>query len=213
MIRGDPGKSEQLLPQNKNMAEPLLIRFQACGVTNRVPEEKLGQRRKPVCGACPQPLAGDHRPVSVTDATFQDEHYPLPVLLDVWTPRCGPCRTVAPILDQLAAGLAGRLRVAKLNADENPVTAARFGIQSIPAFFIFHAGREVDPHRWRTAESRNRASAAAGGDLIATPCRLLNFFGWTRQDLFRWSFRRITKRPRWRAWWTVCWPCRTCARS
>ena len=68
----------------------------------------------------------------------------MPVLLDMWAEWCGPCRSIAPIIDQLSVELAGRVRVAKLNVDENPLTAERFNVRSIPALLVLKAGREVD---------------------------------------------------------------------
>jgi len=123
-----------------------LIHCPACGTANRVPRAKLARGLRPLCGRCKAPLAADGSPLTVTDATFSSavEGSPLPVLVDAWAPWCGPCRIVAPVIDELATELAGRVRVAKLNVDENPQTAARFNLRSIPTLLVMKAGREVD---------------------------------------------------------------------
>jgi thioredoxin len=88
----------------------------------------------------------DLAPVAVTDATFaaEVERSPLPVVLDLWAPWCGPCKRIAPMLDELATALAGRVRVAKLDVDESPRTAERFGVEGIPTLLLLDRGREVD---------------------------------------------------------------------
>ena len=123
-----------------------LIQCPACGAANSLDPQRLGRGRRPICGRCKKPLPVDGRPVAVTDATFaaEVERSPLPVLVDAWAPWCAPCRIIAPVIDELAAELAGRVRFAKLNVDENPVTASRFGVQSIPTLLVLRGGREVD---------------------------------------------------------------------
>ncbi|MFJ8855927.1 thioredoxin [Streptomyces sp. NPDC102437] len=81
----------------------------------------------------------------VTDATFADDVLlsDKPVLVDFWAAWCPPCRAVAPILDQLAADHADKIQVVKLNVDENPRTAAQYGITSIPTMKVFQGGRPV----------------------------------------------------------------------
>ena len=126
-------------------AETQLIRCPACGVGNRVPIEKLQRGLEPVCGRCKKPLQAYH-PVTITDANFSDEveRSTLPVLIDMWAPWCGPCRAVTPIVEQLAREWAARVRVGKLNVDENPATASRFDVRSIPTLLIMKGGREID---------------------------------------------------------------------
>ncbi|HXZ43369.1 MAG TPA: thioredoxin [archaeon] len=84
--------------------------------------------------------------VEVTDANFVREvmQSPIPVLLDCWAPWCGPCRMMAPTMDELARALAGEVKVAKLNVDENPTMASRLGIQGIPTLLLFRNGQLLD---------------------------------------------------------------------
>ena len=127
-----------------------------CGAKNRV-DERAATVSQPVCGKCGQKLpplaasgaaAANGRPQVVTDATFASDvvraSSSLPVLVDCWAPWCGPCRMVAPVLDQLAAESQGRYKIAKLNVDENPQTSGQFHIRSIPTMLIFKNGQVVD---------------------------------------------------------------------
>ena len=125
------------------MAEQL-ITCPACGTRNRLPPPQPG--RKAVCGKCKAPLPSSGGPVEVTDATFQSEveNSATPVLLDLWADWCGPCHILAPTVDQLASEMAGRVKVGKLNIDENPDTADRFGVRSIPTLLVLKNGKEVD---------------------------------------------------------------------
>ena len=125
-----------------------IVRCPQCGTKNRIRDSKQGQR--PICGKCKAPLEGAPRgpagPVTVTDANFTREvlESPLPVLLDCWAAWCGPCRTLGPIVDKLAKRWQGRIKVGKLNVDQNPNVASQFQIRSIPTMLVFERGRLKD---------------------------------------------------------------------
>ncbi len=118
-----------------------------CGTRNRV-NEVVALAHKPVCGKCGASLDTVSKPQIVSDASFANDviaaSSSLPVLVDAWAEWCGPCRMVAPVLDQLAAEANGRYKIAKLNVDENPRTSAQFNIRSIPTLLIFKNGKLVD---------------------------------------------------------------------
>ncbi len=122
------------------------LRCPACGATNRVPEEQVRAGRQPICGKCKAPLALKHEPMIVTDATYTTvvEQSPEPVVLDLWAAWCGPCKMLAPVIDELAAEWSGRVRFAKLNVDENPLTAGRLNVRSIPTLVVLKGGKEID---------------------------------------------------------------------
>ncbi len=116
-----------------------VISCPACGTRNRVADDASG---RPRCAACHTDLPW----VANVDAGEFDhviDSSALAVLVDLWAPWCGPCRTVTPILEQLAVDLAGSVRVVKVNVDEAPAVSARLGVQGIPTMVLFDNGSEV----------------------------------------------------------------------
>lgn len=111
----------------------------ACGTKNRVPAVAGGVPR---CGSCKAPLPWV---ADADDATFAQvaEGSAVPVLLDLWAPWCGPCRMVSPALEELARRYAGRVKLVKVNVDQAPAAARRFGAQSIPLLLVLADGRVV----------------------------------------------------------------------
>lgn len=125
------------------MAEPVIIACPACASLNRVPQDKLTKGGK--CGRCGAPLF-DGKPVTLTSGNF-DAHAArsgIPLLVDFWAAWCGPCRMVAPIVEEVASENAASLKVGKVNVDEESVLASRYGIRSIPTMLIFKNGEKVD---------------------------------------------------------------------
>jgi thioredoxin 2 len=111
-----------------------------CGTLNRVDLARAGDG--PKCGQCGRPILLD-RPLSLSDASFDRviADAPVPVLVDFYADWCGPCKMVAPIMDQLAQARMGSVMVAKLDTDRNQQVAQRFQIASIPTVMVFRNGR------------------------------------------------------------------------
>ena len=126
-------------------ADQIVVACAHCGQKNRVVRARGTQA---TCGKCGKSPFHDH-PVDASDASWhaEVEESALPVLVDFWAPWCGPCRAVAPVLARVASERLGRLKVVKLNVDDNPQTAARFGIQAIPSMLIFRGGQLAEQIR------------------------------------------------------------------
>ena len=111
----------------------------------RIKEKKLVELMQRARAQLENAARNEGRPIILTDSSFSSEisKYPL-MVVDFWAAWCGPCRTVAPIIEQLAKEYAGRVAFGKLNVDENPLTSGEFEVQSIPTLLVFKNGEAVD---------------------------------------------------------------------
>jgi thioredoxin 2 len=127
------------------VTRPVVVRCVFCDTANRVDLAKLAAG--PKCGNCSRPIRLD-RPLKVSDASFEQtiNGSSVPVLVDFYADWCGPCRVMAPTLDDFAMRRAGEVLVLKLDTDANQSTAGRFSIRGIPTLIAFHNGQERGRH-------------------------------------------------------------------
>ena len=123
-------------------AHRITVRCQFCETWNRVVAERAADR--PKCGKCGRPMLID-RPLALTDETFARtiSESEIPVVVDFYADWCGPCKMMAPAVDQLASENQGKVLVAKLDTDRSPQTAQSFGIRGIPTVIVFEHGKEA----------------------------------------------------------------------
>jgi thioredoxin 2 len=122
------------------MSDPKVLACPSCGQKNRVRGDAGGVPHCAKCGKAIPWLAE----TGAADFQAVVEQAPIPVLVDFWAPWCGPCRMVGPAVERLSEELAGRLKVAKLNTDDEPALGERFRVQSIPTLVLMDGGRERD---------------------------------------------------------------------
>ena len=139
------GKCGTPLPVEETPTQEVFkLRCMECGVRNRIPADRI--ELNPVCGKCKKPLATDElflpQPLIVTDADFEPKvlKSPLPALVFAWAPWCPTCRAFIPVIDDFAKDSLGKVRVGKVNVDQNPGLSSRFNILSVPQILVFDRG-------------------------------------------------------------------------
>ena len=124
------------------MSDKVKVSCSNCGATNNYPLDAAG--KKVVCGKCHNelPVPGEVLEIPPEKAYLLFAHSSLPVLVDFYSPTCGPCHAMHPVVERLAKRKAGDLMVVRLNVDRLPEVGARFGIQGVPTFIVFSRGAE-----------------------------------------------------------------------
>jgi thioredoxin 2 len=119
------------------------LRCGKCGAINRFPGSRLWEH--PKCGKCKSYMELQKTPVDATSGNFDSEalSWPGAVLVEFWSPRCGHCLRISPVIDEIAREKAGILKVVKVNVDNEPALGARFGIRGTPMFILYRRGNKI----------------------------------------------------------------------
>ena len=144
-----------------------IFRCTACGSRNKIPGDRI--EAGPLCGKCKQPLKTEElfvpQPLRITDTNFQEKvlRSPLPALVFAWAPWCPTCRAFLPVIDDYARDSKGKVRVGKLNVDENPILSSSYSILSVPQILIFDNGqlKETLPGAMQKHEIQSKMAAYA----------------------------------------------------